>query len=434
MDGHSHGHAHGLLSERTPLRPTLLLLIPAGLLVALAMFLLWPPPAPAADPSDVSERITGTVQSVRQVSCPPLDEPSPTLDRPEVCGTVEVRLADGPDAGSTVSVAVPSGPGAPQVRVDEQVVLMYLPDSFTGGNPYQIVDHDRSDMLWITGLVFVLAVVAFGRWRGLASLAGLAVTFVVLLTFIVPAILGGRPPMLVAIVGAAAIMLTVLYLTHGFTLTTSVAVAGTLASLTLTAVLAAAATSLTHLTGVVDDQTSYLTMAFGDVNMAGLLLAGIVIGALGVLDDVTVTQAATVSEIAAADPGLSRRGLYRAATRVGRAHIASVVNTMILAYAGASLPLLLLLTASDARLGELVTEQLIAQEIVRSVVGTLGLIAAVPITTALATYIACRKTAGRRPAHGGADGPGDPVGRQGRRRAGDDERADDVLEALGRRQ
>ena len=230
------------------------------------------------------------------------------------------------------------------------------------------------------------------RLRGFTALIGLGATFAVLLTFIVPAILAGRSPLLVAVVGSAAIMLIVLYLTHGFTTATSVAVVGTLSSLTLTGVLAAVATNAAYLTGVADDETVYLSVSYGNVDMRGLLLAGILIGSLGVLDDIAVTQAATVEELATANPTLTASQLYRSATRIGRAHIASVVNTIILAYAGASLPLLLLITAGGRPVDQILTNEAVAQELIRSVVGTLGLIAAVPITTLLAAALATRRT------------------------------------------
>jgi uncharacterized membrane protein len=162
-----------------------------------------------------------------------------------------------------------------------------------------------------------------------------------------------------------------------------VAVIGTLTSLALTGLLSALAVSALHLTGITDDISTSLGTTY-PVNMEGLLLAGIVIGTLGVLDDVTVTQAATVSELAQANPESSVAHLYRSGSRIGRAHIASVVNTIILAYAGSSLPLMILIVATNDSIGGVVTDQLIAQEVVRSVVGTLGLIAAVPITTGLA--------------------------------------------------
>ena len=254
-----------------------------------------------------------------------------------------------------------------------------------GEYSHHIVDHDREMPLWILGIAFALAVVAFGRWRGVLALVGLAATFVVLLLFIVPAILSGEQPLLVAIVGACVIMLAVLYLTHGFSTATTIAVIGTLTSLVLTGVLSALAVQMTRLTGIADDDSNFLA-AFHGVNMQGLLLAGILIGSLGALDDVTVTQASAVTELARANPKLRPLQLYRSAARIGRSHIASVVNTLILAYAGASLPLLILIAAADRPLGTVVTSPIIAEEIVRSIVGTMGLIAAVPLTTILAAF------------------------------------------------
>jgi uncharacterized membrane protein len=224
---------------------------------------------------------------------------------------------------------------------------------------------------------------------------GLGVTFGALLLFIVPGILAGEPPLLVAIVGSAAIMMSVLYLTHGVTMETSIALLGTLSSLTLTGLLAAAFTGLTHLTGIASEESSLISVTYPGVDMQGLLLAGILIGSLGVLDDVTVTQAATVRELAAANPAYTPGELYRSATRIGRAHIASVINTIILAYAGASLPLLILLIAGNTPTGQVLTNQLMAQELVRAGVGTIGLVAAVPITTALAA-ITARHASGER--------------------------------------
>jgi uncharacterized membrane protein len=183
-------------------------------------------------------------------------------------------------------------------------------------------------------------------------------------------------------------MFAALYLTHGINVHTSVAVAGTLISLVLTGVLGVVFTSLMKLTGVASDDSSYLSATQGGLDLRGLLLAGIVIGALGVLDDVTVTQAVTVAEMAAGNARVSRWELYRAAARVGRAHVASAVNTIVLAYAGASLPLLLVIAAGTQPVSQLLTSEFLAQEILRSAVGTIGLVASVPITTALAVLVA----------------------------------------------
>lgn len=394
-------HSHSRHSQRVrptasaaARRLTLALLIPAAAVTLVAMILLWPHDPPQPEPADGPVRVLGQVVAVDRTPCPESPEGQELPPGvPAECGTTTVKLTDGPDAGKRIKTDIPSGPGAIKVAPGDDVVLFYLTDSVQGGDQYSIVDHQRSTGLWLLGAAFAVAVIAFGRWRGLTALLGLAVTFAVLLLFIVPAILDGRSPMLVAIVGAAAIMLMVLYLTHGFSLTITIAVAGTLASLIITAVLSAVATALTHLSGIADETATYLNITQGDVNMQGLLLAGIVIGSLGVLDDVTVTQSATVTELARANPAYGIRQLYAAATRIGRAHIASVINTIVLAYAGASLPLMLLFAVGKAPVNELLTGELIAQELVRSAVGTMGLIAAVPITTALAAFLAARSSA-----------------------------------------
>ncbi len=191
-------------------------------------------------------------------------------------------------------------------------------------------------------------------------------------------------------------MLVSLYLGHGWNRTTTVAVVGTLASLIVTVLLAEAAVRLTKLNGVLDENTTNLALQY-PIDMSGLLLAGILIGALGVIDDVTVSQAATVDEVAKANPKWNPARLYKSGMRVGRDHLTSVVNTLVLAYAGASLPLLVLISAADRPLEQVLTSQIIATEIVRSVAGTLGLIAAVPITTWLAAHLARRQPKPKAP-------------------------------------
>jgi uncharacterized membrane protein len=423
MSAEHHHHAHGELPQLPHARRlTLLLLVPAVLLTLVGMLLLWPRDTPqATGAADGPVTATGQVVTVTPEECPAVPEGEKPL---EDCGTVTVRLDD----GTQIVTDIPAGPGAPEVASGDDVTLLVLNEQ-DGSRSYSISDHQRGNQLWLLAAAFALAVIAFGRWRGLTALAGLGVTFGILLWFIVPAILDGRSPILVAVVGAAAIMLIVLYLTHGLSITTTIAVAGTLASLAITAVLAAVATAGVHLTGVADETSNFLTISQGDVNMRGLLLAGIVIGSLGVLDDVTVTQSATVAELAVANPAYRFRQLYGAATRIGRAHIASVINTIVLAYAGASLPLMLLFAAGDTPLGEVLTSQMIAQELVRSAVGTIGLVAAVPITTALAAFLAARRhtvpadhavaagpTAPAAPGrHAAPAGPAAPAGEEERR-------------------
>ncbi|MBY8871715.1 YibE/F family protein [Micromonospora sp. PLK6-60] len=370
--------------------------VPLFLLTVIAAVVLWPRDTPGGEPAAELPRYHGTVTRVVSEACPPTpDSPEGGPDGGQRrCGTVTVRVAQGPDAGREVQTPVPDGPGAPAVRAGDEIILVQLTDpTDPQASRYDIAEHQRgTPLVWLV-VVFAAAIVAFGRWRGLAALGGLAASFAILLTFVLPGIGAGRSPLLVAVIGSALIMFVVLYLTHGVTAQTSVAVLGTLGSLVLTGVLGAVATAATHLTGYGSEDATTLSMFQQDVDLHGLLLAGIVIGSLGVLDDVTITQAATVTELAHANPELSRRQLYRAATRVGRAHIASVVNTIVLAYAGASLPLLLLLVADSRPVGQLLTSEFLAQEIVRSAVATLGLVAAVPLTTGLAALVT---TAGRR--------------------------------------
>ncbi len=367
-------------------RTALAVVVPLALGTLVALIWLWPSEGIVVpEGSSSAAEVYGEVTGIDREACP---EEVP--DDVNGCGTARVLL----DGGDEVETLLPNGAGAPEIDEGDDVVLIETGDtSGTEGAgaeaTYSVVDHQRGSQLWVLAAAFALAVIAFGRWRGLAALAGLGVTYALLVLFVVPAILAGEPPLLVAIVGSAAIVLTVLYLTHGISLSTTVAVLGTLASLTLTGLLSAASVAALHLTGITDDNSFSVGDAYS-VNTQGLLLAGIVIGSLGVLDDVTVTQGAAVAEIAHANPAYGFRPLYRAGSRVGRSHIASVINTIVLAYAGSSLPLLILIVATNDSLGSVVTDQLIAQEVVRTVVATLGLIAAVPITTALAAGVASR--------------------------------------------
>lgn len=374
-------------------RMALMFITPLALLTLIGLIWFWPGDAGPGDKAGDFSEFTGQVTATHAQECT-----DPAMEEMTGCGTATVTLDDGK---VLKDVEMSTQAGEEQYAVGDDVVVLgsELPDGWS----YAIVDHQRATGLWVLGLVFALTLIAFGRWRGLTSLAGLAVTFVVLLFFVVPAILAGEPPLMVALVGSSAIMLTVLYLTHGFAPPTTVAVVGTVLSLVLTGVLASVAVGVLHLSGITDTDTMAVQMTYG-VDMEGLLLAGIVIGSLGILDDVTVTQAVTVREISRANPDYGPRDLYSAATRVGRSHIGSVVNTIILAYAGASLPLFILVAADNPSLGSVATSPFVAQEITRSIVATLGLVAAVPITTGLAA-LALR----HQPGDGDPDDP-DPVG------------------------
>jgi uncharacterized membrane protein len=346
---------------------------------------LWPGKAhTAAQPAAAgSQRAYGQVLQVSEQAC---QQGAVTYGN-QPCGTAIVHVTSGPGANSNVQVSLPQGPGAPTLAVGDQLVLSARADPQNPSNMiFDVADKQRGQqMLIMIGLAAVV-IVAFGRLRGVAAIIGLGVSFAVLLLFVIPAILNGESPLPVAIAGSAAVMFAVLYLAHGVRVSTSVAVLGTLASLVLTGLLGWMFTLTMSLTGFGSEGSLDLSILNGNVDMRGLLLAGIIIGALGVLDDVTITQSLTVAELA--EGARSRRHLYRAAIRVGRAHVASAVNTIIMAYAGASLPVLLILTVSGTKLSDLLTGQNLAEEIVRAVVGTIGLVAAVPITTGLAVLVA----------------------------------------------
>ncbi|GIH95179.1 YibE/F family protein [Planobispora siamensis] len=394
--GANHSHGPAVPRSRATVWATLAVIVPLAVATLAALVWMWPTePISTAEQAKL-ERVTGTITGITLTPCPeepPIEgQPQPATAPPDpaTCGDARVMLTSGEDSGQRVTSPLPSGPGAQRFAEGDDVVLIHTTDTTLDVPPYQISDHDRSTPLWLVGAAFSLAVIAFGRWRGVSALVGLAITFVLLLMFVIPGILAGKPPLLVGIIGSAAIMLTVLYLTHGFNVTTSTAIVGTVISLSLTGVLSYVAIGLVDLNGITDESSFYLDSSYR-INTQGLLLASIIIGSLGVLDDVTVTQAATVAELAHANPGYGFAQLYRAAARVGRSHIASVINTIVLAYAGASLPLLLLISVGEEPIGQVVTNPVLAQEIVRSVAGTLGLISAVPITTALAALASARR-------------------------------------------
>jgi len=239
---------------------------------------------------------------------------------------------------------------------------------------------------------------ALGRFRGVLALLAMAVTLIVLVGFVAPSALDGNDPLLVAVVAASAIAFVSLYLTHGFTPTTTVALAGTLGALGLTLGLSWAFFEMAEFTGLATEEALILPFIAENLDVRALLLGGAIIGALGALDDVTVTQVATVAELRRHSPHLPTSELFSSGIRVGRDHIASTVNTLLLAYAGASMPLILLFAVSDQSFAMVANSELIAVEIVRTLCGSVGLVAAVPITTALAAAILQPSTAAVAPA------------------------------------
>ena len=391
--GHGHGHGPAPPASR---RVTLLLvavLVPVALATLVGLWLTWPgdPPRSSADVGFGQRPVQGTVLAATSAPCTMGGPSVGTVVSPgqaKKCISLSVLLSDGDSPGVTIQQVLPDEPSTPRFAVSDHVVLAY-----TGGNPsdagsYQIQDFQRStSMVWLVAL-FAVAVLLLGRWRGLASLVALGFSFLVLVVYLFPAILTGGDPVIIGVLAASVIMFGVLYMTHGVSAQTSSAVLGTVLSLALIGVLGTAFAAATQLTGLDEDTANLIRVLGHGVDARGLLLAGMIIGALGVLDDVTVTQTSAVWELRRANPALSARALYTAALRIGRDHISSAVNTLALAYAGAALPVLLTLALSGQSFGTLVTAQNVAQEVVRTLVGGIGLVAAVPITTAIAAVVA----------------------------------------------
>lgn len=286
------------------------------------------------------------------------------------------------------------------------VVVIVKSYQIDGGATYYMADSYRLPALaWLAGLFFLLAAV-FGGIRGFTSVIGLGASILVILGYVVPKILAGGDPFVVTLVGAFAIAAVSLYLAHGFNRRTSVAFVGTLITLALSAAFAVASVKLASLYGMGSEQALYLQNGdFGDIDLRGLLLGGIMLGVLGVLDDITTAQSAVVEELKHANPSLGFSELYRRGLSVGREHIASLVNTLFLAYAGASMPLFLLFAYYKSQPAWFILNgEIISEEIVRTIVGSVCLILAVPITTAIAAYVCARfgVRGGTKPAHGHA--------------------------------
>jgi uncharacterized membrane protein len=365
-----------------------LLAIVAVLLVATAvgMVRLWPTPV-AADPAGLEPRYGGVVREVEVVP----GEADPVLGVSGDGLVLQVELLEGPDADQVVTIETTTD-GLPEMVAGDRVHVQGFVDA-DGATQYFVADFQRLPALAVLVALFVAAVLAVGGWHGLRSLLGLAVSLLIVVRFVVPAILAGSSPFLVALVGAMGVMVVTLYLAHGVNPMTTAAIVGTAAALLFTVALGVLFIDQGRITGFASEEAGLIRFAVEGIDLRGLVLAGLIIAALGVLDDVTVSQASTVFAIHDADRTLAWRPLFARAMKVGRDHIASVVNTLFLAYAGASLVLLVLFSTNAVPVLELVNSEILAVEIVKTVVGSLGLIAAVPLTTALAAVVAVRRPA-----------------------------------------
>jgi uncharacterized membrane protein len=375
------------------------LLVAIGVAVIAGAALLWPSRQHVEIPMPFQNASGGAVSTQRghvlssglsDCGSPSVGQVLTTTPQPAPpgagrCIQTLVAIDSGPNAGAKTLLESSPGPSQPHFAPGDRVRVVRQVDD-QGATSYAFYDFERGWPLVALAIVFAVVIVAVARWRGLLALVGIVVAFLVLVVFLLPALRDGAPALPVALVAAAAILYAVIYLAHGVNLRTSAALLGTLSSLLLAAGLSWAAVDFAHLTGLSDEQNSTVSAYLGNVSISGLLLAGFIIGSLGVLNDVTVTQASTVFELA--HLGGSRRAIFLGAIRVGRDHIASTVYTLVLAYAGTALPLLLLFSVANRSLGDVLMSESVAIELARSAVGGIALALSVPLTTAIAAVLA----------------------------------------------
>ena len=313
------------------------------------------------------------------------------------CGLLSAEVGEGDAEGSVVTFQVAPQVASSGLRAGDPITMMRVPD-VPEEDAYSFWSVDRQQPLGWLALAFVLVVVAVARLRGVRALLGLAVSAAIIGFFMLPSLLSGESGIGVALAGSSAIMFAVLYLTHGANLRTSAALAGTLIGIAVTASLGWWSVHTTRLTGVIEEGGQVLQSQASGLDFQGLLVCAVIVAGLGILNDVTITQASAVWELRAAGPELSRLEVFRSAMRIGRDHIASTIYTMTFAYTGAALTTLMLLHVFAQPLLDLVSAEEIAQEVVHTLVSGIGLVLAVPATTAIAamTVAPGSRTGGHR--------------------------------------
>lgn len=370
-------------------------LVPIGVVAVLLMVLLWPSgktadislgsPYAAAPGASID---TGKVQRTAQEDCPG-----------SAVGSKDCLIAySQPDAGGDVVPVMISPEIAKSPGVHQGDTIKYVNLSKLGPNPngpaYVFMDFVRGAPMLLLALVYAVVVIAVARWRGLRALLGLVGAYLVMAFFILPGLVEGKPPLLLALVGSAVIMFGVLYFAHGVSARTSTALIGTLFGLGMTAGIAAWATHATYLTGLADHNAYQLQSVAGNLSISGMIMCGLIISGLGVLNDVTITQSSAVWELYELAPQSSARNLFASAMRIGRDHIASTVYTIAFAYAGSALPILIMVMLYRLPVFDALSSAELAEEIVRTLVGSVGLVLAIPVTTAVAVLVV--KATGRK--------------------------------------
>lgn len=366
----THAHSHGPAPRSSPKVRLVLaaLLVPALLATIVGLLLFWPHDAPERGTIDATADTAGKVYG--------------TVVGPIETGNLVPVLLD--DTDELITVLMPPEYMDTGVDKGDRLKILHIPQAASSGSEFVFMDFVRDVPIGLLAIAYAGVVLAVARWRGLAALAGLVISFGVVVLFTLPALLVGTNAIAVALLTSAAVMFVVLYLAHGFNARTSTALLGTLLGLVITALLAGWAVDAANIAGLADEYALMLPAYAPDVSIRGVVLCGIVLAGLGVLNDVTITQASAVWELRAVSPGMGRYELFTRSMRIGRDHIASTVYTIAFAYLGAALPMLLMVSLINMSLGETLTSGEIAEEVVRTLVGSIGLVLAIPITTAIA--------------------------------------------------
>lgn len=412
--GHTHGHvdlAEVVTSRRITLA-ALLLLLGVAVLTSWGMAALWPNATAVWQMVDRAQALTGAAQTVTGEVLGVHDECAnaevagqregaggavgSTSETRTQCAQANVGLLSGPDAGRLVTVSLVGGLANAGVSAGDRVQLAATERLPAEGAEevgrgeltmdYAMSGVDRTLPLVLLALLFAGVVIAVGRRRGLFALLALGVSGGVLGLFVLPALVAGGPGLLIGMVGSTAIMFVTLFFVHGWNMRTAAALIGTLFGILMVSGISVVAVSATRLSGVGDEASGFLAGLAFEIDLRGLLTCSILIAGLGVLNDITIAQASSVWELRAAAPHLPRRELYMRAMRIGRDHIASTVYTVVFAYVGAALSVLILLYLADAPVLALLTREDIAIEVVRTLCGSIGLVLAVPVTTAIAAW------------------------------------------------
>jgi uncharacterized membrane protein len=377
-----------------------------ALLTVVAMAVLWPGDRallPGGNLVISRGIVPAQVTAVTAMTCPVETRPG--------CARVDLRLLGGVDEGRASWLVLPGDEATPRLSPGDRIRVVASEQVFGGlplkpaeadptQAPYGFVDFERrTPLLWLA-LSFFAVVAILGRRVGVLSLLGVVVGLILVTVFVIPAILSGESPFAVALVGSFAAMFATIVLVYGIGAKSLAALLGTAASLLLIAILATVFTAAAHITGrASEDATLLQSLGQGRISLGGLVLAGILIAALGVLNDVTISQASTVLALRRANPRQRFTDLYRAGAVVGRDHLGATVNTLVFAYAGASLPLLLIFSSQGIGFSDAINREVVATELVATLVGSIGLAAAVPLTTATAALLATRLPTALLPQH-----------------------------------